>query len=195
MSSCVFFNDTATTEIYTLSLHDALPIFIVLGGSDWWKSMGTEKSPGPKIYSISGHVKNPGQYECPLGVTLRELLEMAGGIREGHRLKFWTPGGSSTPYFTEEHLDVPLDFEGAAAGKGRTPGRSGGPWGVRVRGGRGRAGATRGGPGLNVWTPGGSSTPYFPEERLDVPRDFEGAAAAGSMLGATAVMIFDETIC
>jgi NADH-quinone oxidoreductase subunit F len=89
--------------------------YIVLGGADWWKSMGTEKSPGPKIYSISGHVKNPGQYECPLGVTLRDLLELAGGIRDGHRLKFWTPGGSSTPYFTEEHLDVPLDFEGAAA--------------------------------------------------------------------------------
>jgi NADH-quinone oxidoreductase subunit F len=89
--------------------------YIVLGGADWWKSMGTEKSPGPKIYSISGHVKSPGQYECPLGITLRELLELAGGIREGHQLKFWTPGGSSTPYFTEEHLDVPLDFEGAAA--------------------------------------------------------------------------------
>jgi NADH-quinone oxidoreductase subunit F len=89
--------------------------YIVLGGADWWKSMGTEKSPGPKIYSLSGHVKNPGQYECPLGVTLRQLLEMAGGVREGHELKFWTPGGSSTPYFTAEHLDVPLDFEGAVA--------------------------------------------------------------------------------
>jgi NADH-quinone oxidoreductase subunit F len=89
--------------------------YIVLGGADWWKSIGTEKSPGPKIYSISGHVKNPGQYECPLGITLRQLLELAGGVRDGHQLKFWTPGGSSTPYFTEEHLDVPLDFEGAAA--------------------------------------------------------------------------------
>jgi NADH-quinone oxidoreductase subunit F len=89
--------------------------YIVLGGSEWWKSMGTEKSPGPKIYSISGHVVRPGQYECPLGITLRELLELAGGVRDGHQLKFWTPGGSSTPYFTAEHLDVPLDFEGAAA--------------------------------------------------------------------------------
>ena len=89
--------------------------YIVLGGADWWKSMGTEKSPGPKLFSISGRVKRPGQYECELGTTLRELLEMAGGMKDGYELKFWTPGGSSTPYFTTEHLDVPLDFEGAAA--------------------------------------------------------------------------------
>jgi NADH-quinone oxidoreductase subunit F len=57
-------------------------------------------------------VTKPGQYEAPLGVTLRELLDLAGGVREGHRLKFWTPGGSSTPILTDEHLDVPLDFEG-----------------------------------------------------------------------------------
>ncbi len=57
----------------------------------------------------------PGQYEAPLGTTLRELLELAGGIRAGHRLKFWTPGGSSTPLFTDEHLDVPLDYESVAA--------------------------------------------------------------------------------
>lgn len=56
----------------------------------------------------------PGQYEAPLGVTLRELLGYAGGVRTGHQVKFWTPGGSSTPLFTEEHLDVPLDYEGVA---------------------------------------------------------------------------------
>ena len=84
---------------------------IVLNGPGWFASMGTEKSKGFGIFSLSGHVKRPGQYEAPLGITLRELLEMAGGIREGHRLKFWTPGGSSTPIFTEEHIDVPLDFE------------------------------------------------------------------------------------
>jgi len=54
-------------------------------------------------------------YILPLGVTLRELLDLAGGIRAGHSLKFWTPGGSSTPIFTDEHLDVPLDFEGVGA--------------------------------------------------------------------------------
>ena len=88
---------------------------IVRNGADWFKSLGTEKSPGFVFYSLSGHVTRPGQYEGPLGLTLRELLDMAGGIRHGHRLKFWTPGGSSTPMLTEEHLDVPLDFEGVGA--------------------------------------------------------------------------------
>jgi NADH-quinone oxidoreductase subunit F len=85
--------------------------YIVLGGADWWRSMGTPKSPGPKIFSLSGHVTRPGQYEVPLGTTLRELLDLAGGIPNGRRLKFWTPGGSSTPFLTAEHLDVPLDFD------------------------------------------------------------------------------------
>ncbi len=84
---------------------------IVLHGSDWFSDLGTEKSKGYGLFSLSGHVTRPGQYEAPLGITLRELLEMAGGIREGHQLKFWTPGGSSTPILTDEHLDVPLDFE------------------------------------------------------------------------------------
>ena len=88
---------------------------IILNGAEWYQSMGTEKSKGTTLYSLSGHVKNPGQFEAPLGVTLRELLELAGGMREGHRLKFWTPGGSSTPIFTDEHLDIPLDYEGVAA--------------------------------------------------------------------------------
>ncbi|GHG46835.1 NADH-quinone oxidoreductase subunit F [Flavimobilis marinus] len=88
---------------------------IVTGGADWFTSMGTEKSAGHGIFSLSGHVTRPGQYEAPLGITLRELLEMAGGVREGHELKFWTPGGSSTPIFTAEHLDVPLDYESVGA--------------------------------------------------------------------------------
>ena len=77
--------------------------------------MGSEKSPGFTLYSLSGHVTRPGQYEAPLGITLRELLDYAGGVRAGHRLKFWTPGGSSTPLLTDEHLDVPLDYEGVGA--------------------------------------------------------------------------------
>jgi len=85
--------------------------YIVLGGADWWRSMGTAKSPGPKIFSLSGHVVRPGQYEAPLGTTLGELLELAGGVPDGRQLKFWTPGGSSTPFLTAAHLDVPLDFE------------------------------------------------------------------------------------
>jgi NADH-quinone oxidoreductase subunit F len=88
---------------------------IVNGGASWFASMGTEKSKGMTLYSLSGHVKRPGQFEAPLGITLRELLDLSGGVREGHTLKFWTPGGSSTPILTDEHLDVPLDYEGVAA--------------------------------------------------------------------------------
>jgi NADH-quinone oxidoreductase subunit F len=88
---------------------------IIGNGADWFASMGTDKSKGYGIFSLSGHVANPGQYEAPLGITLRTLLDLAGGVRQGHELKFWTPGGSSTPILTDEHLDVPLDFESVAA--------------------------------------------------------------------------------
>jgi NADH-quinone oxidoreductase subunit F len=87
---------------------------VIRGGVDWFKSMGSEKSPGFTLYSLSGHVTRPGQYEAPLGITLCELLDYAGGVRAGHELKFWTPGGSSTPLLTAEHLDVPLDYENMA---------------------------------------------------------------------------------
>lgn len=88
---------------------------IIKNGVEWFQTMGTEKSKGFTLYSLSGHVNNPGQFEAPLGITLREILELAGGVRTGHELKFWTPGGSSTPMFTAEHLDVPLDYEGVSA--------------------------------------------------------------------------------
>ncbi len=88
---------------------------IIEHGVEWFQAMGTEKSKGYTLYSLSGHVANPGQFEAPLGITLRQILELAGGIRSGHQLKFWTPGGSSTPMFTAEHLDVPLDYEGVSA--------------------------------------------------------------------------------
>ncbi|MBA3780755.1 NADH-quinone oxidoreductase subunit NuoF [Nocardioides sp. InS609-2] len=88
---------------------------IIDNGAAWFSSMGTERSKGFGIFSLSGHVTNPGQYEAPLGITLRKLIELAGGMRNGRELKFWTPGGSSTPLLTAEHLDVPLDFEGVGA--------------------------------------------------------------------------------
>ena len=88
---------------------------IVANGAAWFAAMGTGKSKGFGLFSVSGHVRRPGQFEAPLGITMRELLDLAGGVRAGHRLKFWTPGGSSTPIFTEEHLDVPLDYESVAA--------------------------------------------------------------------------------
>jgi NADH-quinone oxidoreductase subunit F len=85
--------------------------YIVLGGADWYKALGPEGSPGTSIFSLSGRVKNPGQYEAPMGTTLRELLELAGGMSRGKEIKFWTPGGASCPLLTAEHLDVPLDFD------------------------------------------------------------------------------------
>ena len=85
---------------------------IMRNGADWYKSYGTEKSPGIKVFSVSGHVKRPGVYEAPLGITMRELLDYAGGIRDGHELKFFVVGGSSVPLLTGEHLDAPLSYEG-----------------------------------------------------------------------------------
>ena len=96
---------------------------ILRNGAQWFAAMGTDnenpklRSKGFTLYSLSGHVTRPGQYEAPLGITLRELLDLSGGVREGHQLKFWTPGGSSTPLLTAEHLDVPLSYEGIASAK------------------------------------------------------------------------------
>ncbi|SHI28619.1 NADH dehydrogenase subunit F [Actinomyces denticolens] len=87
---------------------------ILAKGPDWYNAMGTERSKGHGIFSVSGHVVSPGQFEAPFGITMRRLIELAGGIRPGHNLKFWVPGGSSTPIFTPDELDVPLDYESVA---------------------------------------------------------------------------------
>ncbi|HEX6330243.1 MAG TPA: NADH-quinone oxidoreductase subunit NuoF [Actinomycetota bacterium] len=88
---------------------------ILRNGPEWFAGIGREKSPGTKIFSVSGKVERPGNYEVPLGTPLRVLLEEhAGGVLDGRRLKAWTPGGSSTPFLTDEHLDLPLDFESIA---------------------------------------------------------------------------------
>src|SRR6478672_3440708 len=102
------------TDVNNVESIASVPWILKYGAADF-AGIGTEKSKGFGIFSLSGHVTVPGQYEAPLGITLRELLDLAGGVRAGHRLKFWTPGGSSTPILTDEHLDVPLDFESMAA--------------------------------------------------------------------------------
>ncbi|HEU4354013.1 MAG TPA: NADH-quinone oxidoreductase subunit NuoF [Actinomycetota bacterium] len=85
---------------------------ILRRGAAWFAAIGPEKSPGTKIFSISGKVERPGNYELPMGTPFRVLLEEhAGGVLGGRALKAWTPGGSSTPMLTAEHLDVGLDFE------------------------------------------------------------------------------------
>ncbi|MEQ1564543.1 MAG: NADH-quinone oxidoreductase subunit NuoF [Myxococcota bacterium] len=94
---------------------------ILKNGPAWFKSRGTEKSAGTKLFSISGHVVRPGNYELPLGTPLRELIfDIAGGIPNGKKLKAVCPGGSSSPFLTADEVlrDDPLirlDFESLAA--------------------------------------------------------------------------------
>jgi NADH-quinone oxidoreductase subunit F len=88
---------------------------IVLNGADWFKSFGTEQSPGTKVVSVSGCVRRPGNYEVELGIPSRELIfDLAGGPPPGRRVKAWFPGGSSAPVLTEAELDVPYSFEAMA---------------------------------------------------------------------------------
>jgi NADH-quinone oxidoreductase subunit F len=89
---------------------------ILRNGAAWFAGIGPEKSPGTKMFSISGKVERPGNYELVMGTPFRVLLEEhAGGVLDGKALKAWTPGGSSTPLLTAEHLDVALDFESVQA--------------------------------------------------------------------------------
>ena len=82
---------------------------IVLNGGDWFRQWGTEKSPGTKVLSVSGHVNRPANYEVPLGTSLADVLELAGGMVNGGRVKAIIPGGASAPLLTS--TDVAVDFE------------------------------------------------------------------------------------
>jgi NADH-quinone oxidoreductase subunit F len=86
---------------------------IIVKGADWYAGLGPEKSPGTKLFSVSGHVMKPGNYEVVLGeTTLRELIfEMAGGMRRERKFKACWVGGSSVPVLATQHLDTPLDYE------------------------------------------------------------------------------------
>jgi NADH-quinone oxidoreductase subunit F len=89
---------------------------IIDRGAEWYASIGTETSAGSGVFSISGKVNRPGNYEAPMGVTARELIEdFAGGVAEGRAVKAWTPGGSSTPFLTADHLDTRMDFDSVMA--------------------------------------------------------------------------------
>ena len=89
---------------------------IVVRGADWFREVGTEKSPGTKMLTISGKVERPGNYEIALGTPFRTVLEdLGGGMLGGAALKAWTPGGSSTPMLTAAHIDTALDYESLAA--------------------------------------------------------------------------------
>jgi NADH-quinone oxidoreductase subunit F len=85
---------------------------IIQKGSDWYKSIGPEKSPGTKAFALTGNVNNTGLIEVPMGTTLREIIfEIGGGIKNNKKFKAVQIGGPSGACLTEEHLDLPLDFD------------------------------------------------------------------------------------
>ncbi len=88
---------------------------ILKKGGQWFLDIGIPNNGGPKLFSVSGHVNNPGNFEIPMGTPFSELLEMAGGVRNGHKLKAVIPGGSSTPVLTgEEMMEVTMDYDSIA---------------------------------------------------------------------------------
>ena len=89
---------------------------IVRAGPDWFKRIGVENSGGPKMFSVSGHVERPGNYEVPLGLPFKDLLEMAGGMRGGRALKAVIPGGSSVPVVPgEQMMAANMDYDSIRA--------------------------------------------------------------------------------
>jgi len=105
---------TAVNNVETLCNVPA----IITNGPEWYAALGPEKNGGPKLYCISGHVKNPGVYETSMHTTLRELIydpQFGGGIRGGHAMKCVIPGGSSVPVLLPDQLDIPASFEGVAS--------------------------------------------------------------------------------
>jgi NADH-quinone oxidoreductase subunit F len=85
--------------------------YILSRGVEWFRSLGTEKSPGTTLFGVSGHVERPGLFELPLGTPLREIIGHAGGVRGGRALKGVIPGGVSMPILTPADLDVRMAEE------------------------------------------------------------------------------------
>ncbi len=89
---------------------------IILNGADWFKSMGTEKSKGTKVFALGGKINNTGLVEVPMGTTLREIVEeIGGGIPNGKKFKAAQTGGPSGGCIPPEHLDVPIDYDNLIA--------------------------------------------------------------------------------
>ncbi len=107
----LFGQPTVINNVETLV--NVLPI--VIEGGKAFAAIGTERSTGPKLFCLSGHVARPGVYEAPFGITLRELLDLGGGIGGSGRLQAILLGGAAGAFVGPEHLDVPLTFEGTRA--------------------------------------------------------------------------------
>ena len=89
----------------------SIPVILSEGG-EWFRDIGVENSGGPKLFSVSGNVNKPGNFEVPLGTPFSELLEMAGGMRDGRKLKAVIPGGSSAPVIPGDiMMDVNMDYD------------------------------------------------------------------------------------
>jgi NADH-quinone oxidoreductase subunit F len=89
--------------------------YIMRNGGKWFDDLGTPSSGGTKLFSVSGHVNKPGNYEVSMGTPFSELLEMAGGVRDGHKLKAVIPGGSSTPVVPADvMMQTTMDYDGIA---------------------------------------------------------------------------------
>jgi len=102
---------TAVNNVETLC---NVPL-VLTRGTEWFTSLGPEKNSGPKLFCVSGHVKNPGVFEAPMKVSLRELIEKyAGGMRDGHTMKAVIPGGSSVPILMPHQIDIPASFDDIA---------------------------------------------------------------------------------
>ena len=107
----VFGCPTVVNNVETLA---CVPHIIERGGT-WFSGIGTERSTGPKLFCVSGHVERPGVYESPMGITFREIIEdLCGGVRGGKKLKAFIPGGSSAPILPADKVDTPADFDSVA---------------------------------------------------------------------------------
>ncbi len=107
----VFGCPTVVNNVETLA---CIPHILEHGGA-WFAAIGTERSTGPKLFCVSGHVERPGVYEAPMGITFREIIEdLCGGMRGGGKLKAFIPGGSSAPVLPADKIDTPADFESVA---------------------------------------------------------------------------------
>ena len=105
---------TVINNVETLA---TMPHILRMGGAEYAK-IGTETSAGTKLVSVSGNVQRPGNYEIELGTSSRSIIyDLAGGPPEGREVKFWFPGGSSSPVLTADDLDIPYDFNSLAAAK------------------------------------------------------------------------------
>lgn len=107
----LYHGPTLINNVETLA---TVPAIIRMGGKEY-AEVGTETSTGTKVVSVSGDVRRPGNYEIELGIPSRDIIYgLAGGPEEGREIKFWFPGGSSSPVLTRDDLDVPYDFDSMA---------------------------------------------------------------------------------